>query len=365
MATVASRLRSPRTGHFVSWGCPHEPGRFDACDKWCATSGSDLNPTLGSACEGCSASTSTTGHGGCFRCCSMPPLCTTHSGATSGHDHATAESFCASLGKRLCTAAEIDMGLCCGTGCGADHQLVWTSDECSSSIGYTCNAREYLASPPSTCSGPRYLVGASLLSGILIACVVIFAAAIVIATLIFIVKALSRRRQRKRDALGPAVVAVVRPSTSAVPKQSTPSEQIPPSRGSGGLLRPPSTAKASRSTSSRRVTFQEPVEADDPRCNPDLVLTSVPPTPPPPEPLPPIELPHDDNELAEHSSSACIWTAPWRVLALSPPPAPWPALQRARVASARSQGLGEAAFSDSASEGTDFGEPDSNAITYV
>jgi hypothetical protein len=40
-----------------------------------------------------------------------------------------AESICAEAGQRLCTAHELDLGVCCGTGCWHDHRAIWVSQE--------------------------------------------------------------------------------------------------------------------------------------------------------------------------------------------------------------------------------------------
>ena len=47
------------------------------------------------------------------------------------HGNATAE--CQARGLRLCTAAELERGKCCGSGCVMDRMLTWTSDPCASS----------------------------------------------------------------------------------------------------------------------------------------------------------------------------------------------------------------------------------------
>lgn len=39
-----------------------------------------------------------------------------------------ANAFCASVGGRLCTATEVELGCVRGTGCGHDRDLIWTSD---------------------------------------------------------------------------------------------------------------------------------------------------------------------------------------------------------------------------------------------
>jgi hypothetical protein len=43
---------------------------------------------------------------------------------------AEAEGECTARGQRLCSADELEAQVCCGTGCGFDHQLVWTSSAC-------------------------------------------------------------------------------------------------------------------------------------------------------------------------------------------------------------------------------------------
>ena len=39
-----------------------------------------------------------------------------------------AEKKCATIGRRLCTAAELAKNKCCGTGCGFDDKLTWHTD---------------------------------------------------------------------------------------------------------------------------------------------------------------------------------------------------------------------------------------------
>ena len=41
--------------------------------------------------------------------------------------YAEAEQACAAAGMRLCTRGEIEDDICCGTGCGYDGHVVWTS----------------------------------------------------------------------------------------------------------------------------------------------------------------------------------------------------------------------------------------------
>ena len=43
--------------------------------------------------------------------------------------YAEAEQACAAAGMRLCTRGEIEDNICCGTGCGYDGNLVWTSTQ--------------------------------------------------------------------------------------------------------------------------------------------------------------------------------------------------------------------------------------------
>jgi hypothetical protein len=40
-----------------------------------------------------------------------------------------ASQICALQGERLCTKSELASNICCGTGCGYDTVLVWTSTE--------------------------------------------------------------------------------------------------------------------------------------------------------------------------------------------------------------------------------------------
>jgi hypothetical protein len=55
-------------------------------------------------------------------------------GAATGHTQACinsitfeeAEATCAEAGRRLCTVAELNSGICCGTGCWHDHRAIWT-----------------------------------------------------------------------------------------------------------------------------------------------------------------------------------------------------------------------------------------------
>jgi len=50
-------------------------------------------------------------------------------GCTNAATYAEAESICAAFGRRLCTPDEAT--LCCGTGCGHDNRMVWTSESCA------------------------------------------------------------------------------------------------------------------------------------------------------------------------------------------------------------------------------------------
>lgn len=50
-------------------------------------------------------------------------------GCFSDQTYAQAEAICSARGQRLCTKVEMDSGVCSGTGCGHDDDLVWTSTE--------------------------------------------------------------------------------------------------------------------------------------------------------------------------------------------------------------------------------------------
>ena len=50
-------------------------------------------------------------------------------GCTNAATYAEAEAICAAFGRRLCTPDEAT--LCCGTGCGHDNRMVWTSESCA------------------------------------------------------------------------------------------------------------------------------------------------------------------------------------------------------------------------------------------
>ncbi|KAL1515959.1 hypothetical protein AB1Y20_002572 [Prymnesium parvum] len=54
------------------------------------------------------------------------------SSSFSGHAVSLYEAMieCEAHGARLCTAAELEGGMCCGTGCGFDGRMVWSSDSC-------------------------------------------------------------------------------------------------------------------------------------------------------------------------------------------------------------------------------------------
>jgi len=54
------------------------------------------------------------------------------SSSFSGHAVSLYEAMieCEAHGARLCTAAELEGGICCGTGCGFDGRMVWSSDSC-------------------------------------------------------------------------------------------------------------------------------------------------------------------------------------------------------------------------------------------
>ena len=42
-----------------------------------------------------------------------------------------AVTFCAHDGKRLCTVEQLQMDVCCASGCGLNTIKIWTSDRCS------------------------------------------------------------------------------------------------------------------------------------------------------------------------------------------------------------------------------------------
>jgi len=91
------------------------------------------------------------------RCCSQyGTVCESiQVGCLAERTYAEAESVCTSRGMRVCTRAELDTDLCCGTGCGFDNQLVWTSTAvtCTS----LCDARRpaSVQQLKSVCSDPR------------------------------------------------------------------------------------------------------------------------------------------------------------------------------------------------------------------
>jgi len=59
----------------------------------------------------------------------LDPISGDFSGAAVTYQQA--ETECEARGKRLCTKAELEGGVCCGTGCGYDRALVWSSTSCS------------------------------------------------------------------------------------------------------------------------------------------------------------------------------------------------------------------------------------------
>ena len=67
------------------------------------------------------------------RCCSVGGIEVTCDSDPSGTclpavaTYAEAEQACAAAGMRLCTRGEIEDDICCGTGCGYDGHVVWTS----------------------------------------------------------------------------------------------------------------------------------------------------------------------------------------------------------------------------------------------
>lgn len=67
------------------------------------------------------------------RCCSFDgSSCETqglHSGCQQDKTFFEAQTICADNGMRLCSEAEMDSSLCCGTGCGYDSSKVWTSTD--------------------------------------------------------------------------------------------------------------------------------------------------------------------------------------------------------------------------------------------
>eukprot|EP00929_Paragymnodinium_shiwhaense_P083388 TRINITY_DN44406_c0_g1_i1.p1 TRINITY_DN44406_c0_g1~~TRINITY_DN44406_c0_g1_i1.p1 ORF type:complete len:391 (-),score=56.98 TRINITY_DN44406_c0_g1_i1:409-1581(-) len=68
------------------------------------------------------------------RCCSLDgtDCLSKHSACRARGTFEDAEELCKSLGRRLCSQAELESNLCCGTGCGMDNELVWTSMPVSS-----------------------------------------------------------------------------------------------------------------------------------------------------------------------------------------------------------------------------------------
>ena len=55
--------------------------------------------------------------------------------------YAEAEQACAAAGMRLCTRGEIEDGICCGTGCGYDGHVVWTSGPQGLSLSLSLSLR--------------------------------------------------------------------------------------------------------------------------------------------------------------------------------------------------------------------------------
>ena len=64
-----------------------------------------------------------------------PPI--TGNGSFDGSNVTVYEAAreCEIRGKRLCNATEIRAETCCGSGCGFDGRLVWSSTECTTFIG--------------------------------------------------------------------------------------------------------------------------------------------------------------------------------------------------------------------------------------
>ena len=59
----------------------------------------------------------------------LEPISGSFDGTAVTYQQAAGE--CEARGKRLCTKAELERGVCCGTGCGYDASLVWSSTSCS------------------------------------------------------------------------------------------------------------------------------------------------------------------------------------------------------------------------------------------
>jgi hypothetical protein len=84
------------------------------------------------------------------RCCSGSMAENTLSCVSTGcvitNSFVEASAHCDSLGSRLCSIAELETDVCCGTGCGFDAGLVWSSDECAPlpPLSITLNGHEEL-----------------------------------------------------------------------------------------------------------------------------------------------------------------------------------------------------------------------------
>ena len=115
-----------------------------ACEKWagdgCTNSGTAHEWQLRSIDE-----TAT------VRCCSMTGnSCYSSFGGCfpSTATYAEAEEACAAAGYRICTRDEVTARKCCGTGCGYDNNLIWSSDN-----GALC---EYPEPPCEACVSGKY-----------------------------------------------------------------------------------------------------------------------------------------------------------------------------------------------------------------
>ena len=90
-------------------------------------------------------------------------------GSTCEHDldFAAAGAYCATIGGRLCTASELEANCTLSTGCGHDHDLLWSSTP--TSIGQAANPATYGAyslsgCAPIVCTRPAVTTGYSTIS---------------------------------------------------------------------------------------------------------------------------------------------------------------------------------------------------------
>eukprot|EP00931_Biecheleriopsis_adriatica_P107743 TRINITY_DN8206_c0_g1_i3.p1 TRINITY_DN8206_c0_g1~~TRINITY_DN8206_c0_g1_i3.p1 ORF type:complete len:282 (-),score=22.51 TRINITY_DN8206_c0_g1_i3:169-1014(-) len=86
------------------------------------------------------------GKQGLIGVCGMPG-----SSCEGEKSHVEAEVFCKNKGARLCTANELMKCEAAGTGCGYDHEQVWTSTPCTGGF-MTVKVGEMCSAPQSTCT---------------------------------------------------------------------------------------------------------------------------------------------------------------------------------------------------------------------